>query len=174
MPLGLFGLFRKDGREEARRPAGAAPTAVPRDERLEQISVGTEVAGSDGENLGKIHEIGDNYLLVIEERSSMRRKKYIPAAWITTIGHSKITLSKNTRWLMDADLSQPPRASLPRSDAHEPLLGAESAQPNFNRETPGRGRTRGSKGPLKPLPPVIVKVEEPSAAEAAAEPAVAE
>ncbi|HEY8490806.1 MAG TPA: DUF2171 domain-containing protein [Dehalococcoidia bacterium] len=162
MPFGLFGLLRKDAREEPRQ---AVPAAAPRDERLEQIAVGTEVAGSDGEPLGKIREIGDSYLLVIEERSSMRRKKYIPAAWITTIGHSKITLSKNTRWLMDADLTQPPPPAPARTGAHEPLLGAESAQPNFNRETPSRGRTRGSKGPLKPLPPVIVKEEGAAAAE---------
>jgi hypothetical protein len=154
MPLGLF---RKNGRKEARESAPAALAEQDRDERLQQISVGTDVSGSDGEPLGKIVEIGRDYFLVVEERSSMRRRKYIPAGWLTTIGHSKITLSKNTRWLMDNDLSRPPRAEIGRTGGHEPLMGAESAQPNFNRETPGRGRTRGSKGPLKPLPEVVIQ-----------------
>jgi len=89
--------------------------------RMADLKPGWDVVGNDGHRVGKIREVGQNYLLT--SMPGLAGDLYIPASAIANVEHEVIYLSVPQPDVAQMGWDQPPRdddapMSSPESDLH--------------------------------------------------------
>ena len=75
--------------------------------RMADIKPGWKVVGNDGRRVGKIREVGQNYILT--STSAMSGDIYVPASAIANVEHQAVHLSVSQPNVAEMGWDQPPR-----------------------------------------------------------------
>ena len=103
-----------------------------------QIQTGTDVYGSDGEKVGSVAGISDNYF-VIEKGFIFTTDIYVPMSAVTSVDDDRITLSMTKGQVEDADW-----AHEPTDEDHHDDLGPGTAAATGTVDDAYAGTTQGT------------------------------
>jgi hypothetical protein len=87
---------------------------------MADLKPGWTVVGNDGRRVGKVREVGQNYL---HTSTGFASSVYIPASAIANVEHEVVHLSVEQRVVAEMGWEQPPRdddapATSPEADLH--------------------------------------------------------
>jgi len=89
---------------------------------FDKVQPGFAVFSSDGEELGKVTELGPNWFALLYGRT-LERTMYVPITYLETVTNTRVVLNQPAGLLIDMKLNEPPPEG--EADGRERLAGIE-------------------------------------------------